>query len=198
MPSLTPGGFTIALKAGKEMAKEEREYDLDLAIRKIPNFPKPGILFYDITSILINPEAFSFCIDKMAERYKNTGFNAVAAIEARGFLFGAPCAHRLGVPLIPVRKKGKLPGKTLTKRFSLEYGEDEIQIHAEDVPKGGRILLVDDLIATGGTLKAAAELFLTGGAKVTDIFAVVGLPFLDYEKVLSEYTITTLIEYHGE
>lgn len=175
-----------------------KDYDLDGAIRKIPNFPKPGILFYDITSILINPEAFNFCIGSMAEIYKTHNFSALAAIEARGFLFGAPCADRLKLPLIPVRKKGKLPGKTLTKKFALEYGEDEIQIHEADIPKGGKILLVDDLIATGGTLQAAAELFRLGGAEVTDIFAVVGLPFLEYEKNLEKYKVTTLINYHGE
>ncbi len=175
-----------------------KEFDLDGAIRKVPDFPKKGILFYDITSILMNPSAFSYCIDRMDELYGNEKIAAVAAIEARGFIFGAACADRLHLPLLLVRKKGKLPGKTLTKRFALEYGEDEIQIHADDVPKGGRILLVDDLIATGGTLKAAAELFSEAGAVVKDIFSVVGLPFLGYEEVLSGMSIRTLIQYHGE
>lgn len=176
----------------------DKVYDLDKAIRKVPDFPKPGILFYDITSILINPEAFSYCLDRMEELYKNSNFSAVAAVEARGFIFGAPCADRLKIPFIPIRKKGKLPGKTLSKKFALEYGEDEIHIHEADIPKGGKILLVDDLIATGGTIKAAADIFKDAGAEVNDVFAVVGLPFLEYERVLKGLSVRTLIEYHGE
>ena len=173
-------------------------FDLDKAIRKIPDFPKKGILFYDITGVLVNPEAFHFCIDKMVELFGGNPPDAVAAIEARGFLFAAPFAERMKLPIIIVRKKGKLPGKTLSKKFSLEYGEDEIQIHESDLQKGQRILLVDDLIATGGTLEAAVELLKKGGGEVTDIFSVIGLPFLSYEEKLRPLKIHTLIEYHGE
>lgn len=173
-------------------------FDLDGAIRKIQDFPHEGILFYDITSILINPKAFKFCIDSMVEKYGKSGIDAVAAIEARGFLFAAPLAHRLGLPVILVRKKGKLPGETLTKTFALEYGEDEIQIHKSDVRKGDNVLIVDDLVATGGTLEAAADMIKTAGGKVNDIFCVVGLPFLPYKKLLSEYNVHTLIEYDSE
>jgi adenine phosphoribosyltransferase len=126
-------------------------FNLDDAIRKVPDFPKEGILFYDITSILTTPEAFRFCIDRMVELYKDENIDAVAAAEARGFLFAAPFCERLGIPLVLIRKKGKLPGKTLTKTYALEYGEDSIQIQEDDIPKGVRVLLVDDLIATGGT-----------------------------------------------
>ncbi len=173
-------------------------YNLDEAIRKVPDFPKPGILFYDITGILQTPRAFQYCIDMMVEKYLNSGIDAVAAVEARGFLFAAPLADRLGIPQVLVRKAGKLPGEKREKRFTLEYGEDVIQIHTSDVKKGGNILLVDDLIATGGTLKAAAELIEELGARVMDIFCVIGLPFLNYEDQLKRYNITTLIEYHGE
>ena len=174
------------------------EYNLDSAVRKVKDFPKPGILFYDITSILTNPEAFSFCIDSMVELYKDNKPDAVAAAEARGFLFAAPFCEKLGIPLLLIRKKGKLPGETLTKTYSLEYGEDSIQMHKDDIPVGGRVLLVDDLIATGGTLKAAAELLREGGAVADEAFGVVGLPFLDYDKTLSGMKIHTLINYDSE
>ncbi len=176
----------------------EKPFDLDAAIRKIPDFPKKGILFYDITSILTNPEAFRYCIDQMVERYRDSGIQGIATIEARGFLFAAPAAEKLGLPIVLIRKKGKLPGKTREKTFSLEYGMDTIQVHEADVVKGGRYLLVDDLIATGGTIKAAAELLEESGASVHEIFCIIGLPFLNYHAFLSEYRISTLIDYHGE
>jgi adenine phosphoribosyltransferase len=173
-------------------------FNLDDYIRKVPDFPKKGILFYDITSVLASPKAFIFCIDRMAEIYRDKGIDAVAAIEARGFLFAAPFAIRLGIPLIPIRKKGKLPGVTLSKKYDLEYAQAEIEVHAADVPRGKRILLTDDLIATGGTLNAARSLLHEGGAEVPEIFGIVGLPFLNYQKALDPTPITTLIEYHGE
>lgn len=174
------------------------EYDLDSSIRKIPDFPKPGILFYDITSILMSPEAFAFCLDKMMEPYIGSGLKAIAAVEARGFLFGAPIARAMGLSLILVRKKGKLPGDTLGREFELEYGLDQIEIHRSDIPRGGKILLVDDLVASGGTLAAAADLLAEGGGIVEDICCVVGLPFLPYKDVLKDYRVRTLIEYDSE
>jgi len=172
--------------------------NLDDYIRKVPDFPKKGILFYDITSILANPKAFRFCIDSMLEIYRDKSIDAVAAIEARGFLFAAPFAAEMKIPLIPIRKKGKLPGITLAKKYNLEYGQAEIEVHQEDIPEGKRILILDDLIATGGTLSATRALLQAGGAYVPEIFGVVGLPFLDYVKVLDPTPVTTLIEYHGE
>jgi adenine phosphoribosyltransferase len=173
-------------------------FDLDNYIRKVPNFPKKGILFYDITGILASPQAFQFCIDSMVTIYKDKSVDAVAAIEARGFLFAAPFAIAMKIPLIPIRKKGKLPGITLSKKFDLEYAQAEIEVHQEDVPAGKRILLVDDLIATGGTLIAARELLTAGGASVPEIFGVVALPFLNYESILAPTPVTTLIQYQGE
>ncbi len=173
-------------------------FNLDNAIRKVKDFPHEGILFYDITSILMNPEAFSFCIDRMVEIYSGLEIKAVAAVEARGFLFAAPFAHRLGLPIILVRKKGKLPGETINRTYALEYGKAEIQIHKSDITPGDNVLIVDDLVATGGTLEAAAEIIKSAGGRVSDIFSVVGLPFLPYRKVLSGYNVTTLIEYDSE
>ena len=176
----------------------DKKIDLDKYIRKVPDFPKKGVLFYDITSLLAQPVAFQFCLESMVEIYKDKNIDAVAAIEARGFLFAAPFAVQMGIPLIPIRKKGKLPGITLSKKYDLEYAQAEIEVHREDVPAGKRILLIDDLIATGGTLNAARALLNAGGAQVPEIFGVVGLPFLNYEKALHPTPVTTLIQYHGE
>jgi len=173
-------------------------FNLDDAIRKVPDFPKQGILFYDITSILMNPSAYSFCIDAMEKRYKGEEIDAVAAVESRGFLFAAPFAERLGIPLILVRKKGKLPGRTVSKSYALEYGQAEIEMHADDIPSGRRVLIVDDLVATGGTLRAAADLLVEAGAVPAGVFCVIGLPFLHYDEVLQGLDVTTLIEYFGE
>jgi adenine phosphoribosyltransferase len=174
------------------------KFDLDKAIRKIPDFPKKGILFYDITSILTNPEAFNYCIDKMTELYEKSGINAIAAIESRGFIFAAPLAIRLKLPLVIIRKKGKLPGERISVNVTLEYGQDTIEVHKSDVKKGMVFLLIDDLIATGGTLMGATELIAKGGASVKEIFGVVGLPFLDFAKKIGNVHTTTLIDYHGE
>ena len=175
-----------------------RSFDLDGAIRKVPDFPKPGILFYDITSILVNPEAFRYCIDAMIERYRDEQLSGVVAIESRGFIFAAPFCEKLGIPLLLARKKGKLPGKTIGASYALEYGVAEIEMHEADIPRGGRVLIVDDLIATGGTVEAVAGLLRKGGAVPIGAFAVVGLPFLEYSKSLGDLPIHTLIEYHGE
>ena len=172
--------------------------NLDDYIRKVPDFPKKGILFYDITSILANPAAFQYCIESMVAIYQDKSIDAVAAIEARGFLFAAPFAVIMKIPLIPIRKKGKLPGITLSKKYDLEYAQAEIEVHREDVPDGKRILLLDDLIATGGTLNAARALLIAGGAVVPEIFGILGLPFLNYERVLAPTPVTTLIQYYAE
>lgn len=174
------------------------QFDLDKSIRKIPNYPKEGILFFDITSILTNPDAFRFCIARMVETYTGSGITAVAGIESRGFLFAAPFADHMSVPLILVRKAGKLPGETYRQDYTLEYGDAAVEIHKTDVPKGGNVLLIDDLIATGGTLNAAVKILTQGGATVEHVFGVIGLPFLDYHKKLEGITVTTLIEYQGE
>ncbi|WP_028973973.1 adenine phosphoribosyltransferase [Spirochaeta cellobiosiphila] len=175
-----------------------QEYDLDGAIRKVPDFPKKGVLFYDISGILQTPEAYNYVIDKMVDLYKDKNLSAVAAIESRGFLFASPFAVKMGLPLVLIRKKGKLPGKVISRSFALEYGEDTIEVHPDDVPTGGKVLVIDDLIATGGTLRAACELIEDAEGVVENIFAPVGLPFLNYDKVIGHYPVTTLIDYHSE
>ena len=171
---------------------------LDKVVGRVPDFPKPGVLFYDITGILRHPDAFKYSIDRMVDIYKDKQIDAIAAIESRGFIFAAPFAERRGIPLILIRKKGKLPGKTFTCKYSLEYATAEIEVHVADIQPGQNILLVDDLIATGGTLCAAKNLIEQGGAHVTDVFGVIGLPFLGYEKVLEPIHSTTLINYNTE
>ena len=168
---------------------------LDKAIRRVPDFPKPGILFYDVTGIFINPEAFAYCINKMEALYKNARLDGICGIESRGFLVAAPLAERLGVPLVLIRKKGKLPGDTYRCAFALEYGTSEIEVHKSDVKKGARYLVVDDLIATGGTLSAVKKLLEMGGASVAEFFGVIGLPELHYEKALAPTKVVTLINY---
>ncbi len=172
--------------------------DLDKAIRKVPDFPKPGILFYDITSIFTNPEAFRYSVAKMIEHYRGKKIDGVIAIESRGFLMGACYAEKAGVPLVLARKKGKLPGKTLQQSYDLEYGSAILEIHEADLTPGKQWLIIDDLIATGGTLKAVAKMVEQAGSHIAGIFAIIGLPFLNYQEKIGKYNPITLIDYHGE
>lgn len=175
-----------------------KELNLDDYIRKVPDFPKKGVLFYDITGIITSPAAFSWCVEKMSELYSGKKIDAVAAVEARGFVFAAPFAVKMQIPLVLVRKKGKLPGSTISKKYALEYSTAEVELQPSDVKKGQRILLVDDLIATGGTLDAAKSLLLEAGAVVPEIFGVVGLPFLNYASHFEGTPVSTLINYESE
>ncbi len=190
------GGFLG--KRGDFCMKKENHFDLDGAIRKVQDFPIPGILYYDITSVLTNPPAFSWCLDEMERLYRGSSITSIAAIEARGFLFAAPLAQRLALPLVLLRKEGKLPGKTLSADYTLEYGVAKIELHQEDVKPEDRFLIVDDLIGTGGTIEATISLIEQCGAKVEDIFGIIGLPFLGYEKKLASYRVKTLLNYEQE
>lgn len=172
--------------------------DLDKVIRKVPDFPKPGILFYDITSLFTHPEAFRFTINEMMRTYENKSIDGIIAVESRGFLFGACFAEKAGIPLILARKKGKLPGKTIQQDYDLEYGSATLEIHAEDLIPGKQWLIIDDLIATGGTIEAVASMVENNSAYVAGIFGVIGLPFLNYKEKIGKYNPVTLIDYHGE
>jgi len=177
---------------------EAEGFNLDDAIRKVPGFPKPGILFYDITSILTNPDAFAYCIDSMMKLYRNAGIDAVAAIESRGFVIAAPFCIRMGLPLLLVRKKGKLPGPTVSQSYDLEYGTDTLEMRVDDIKPGSRFLIVDDLIATGGTINATSAMIRRCGAEPVRAFSVIGLPFLNYMETVRDLPIDTLSEYFGE
>jgi adenine phosphoribosyltransferase len=181
-----------------ETTHEAEGFNLDDAIRKVPDFPVPGILFYDITSVLANPDAFAYCMRSMFKLYKDEKIDAVAAIEARGFIFAAPFCHKLSLPLVLVRKKGKLPGKTVSQSYDLEYGSATLEMHEDDIVPGSRYLIVDDLIATGGTVSATAKMLRRCKAEPVRAFSVIGLPFLNYQKALGDLPIDTLIEYFGE
>lgn len=176
----------------------ENHYDLDAAIRKIRDFPRPGILFYDITSVLMDPTAFGFCVDELVSRYREVRLDAIAAVESRGFLFGAAAARELNVPLLLVRKAGKLPGPTVSKTYELEYGSDTIEVHRDDLGTGRRVLIVDDLIATGGTVDATAELVRESGGAVHEVWCAIGLPFLGFRDRIDPLAVHTLIDYDGE
>jgi len=155
-------------------------------IRTIPDYPKPGILFRDITSLLIDPEGLSLTIGSFVNRYQNSGITKVAGIEARGFIFGAALAYELGVGFVPIRKKGKLPGETESQEYSLEYGVDQIEIHKDAVLPGDKFLVLDDLVATGGTLIASIKLLRKLGADVFEAAAIVDLPDLGGSKKITE------------
>ncbi|NIZ47402.1 adenine phosphoribosyltransferase [Entomospira nematocerorum] len=172
--------------------------NLDTYIGKIPNFPKEGILFYDVTPMLQAPEALQFIVDQCLITYKNTPIDGIAALEARGFYFGTLIALAMNKPFFPIRKAGKLPGSTIQQSYDLEYGTATIEMQVTSNLQGKHLLIVDDLIATGGTLQAAAQLLEQQGAIVQHLFGIIGLSFLNYRKVLQQFTIQTLINYDKE
>jgi adenine phosphoribosyltransferase len=164
-------------------------------IRDVPDFPKPGILFKDITPLLANPDAFAAVIDRMTEVFADRSVDVVAAAEARGFLFGAPLALRLGAGLVPIRKPRKLPWATVSIEYQLEYGTDRLEVHADALAPGRRVLLVDDVLATGGTMRACCELVRMTGAEVVACAFAVELTFLKGRESLAPYEVYSLISY---
>ncbi len=172
--------------------------NLDDAIRKVPDFPKPGILFYDVTSIFTNPEAYAYVVDRMLACFQSIAVDGVIAIESRGFLLGSCFALHRKVPLVLARKKGKLPGKTIEESYSLEYGTATLQIHDADLTPGKRWLIIDDLIATGGTIEAVANMVKRRNGIIAGVFSIIGLPFLNYTAKIGRYHPITLIEFKSE
>ena len=172
--------------------------DLKKYIRSVPDFPKPGICFYDITTLLQNPEGFKLALDEMEKYVRDKNPDTIVAIESRGFLFGAALADRLNIGVVTVRKPGKLPSEIISQEYTLEYGTDSIEIHTDALKKGEKVVIVDDLIATGGTLKAACDLVKKLDAEIVGISAVIDLEFLPWRKLLSNYDVNCLIAYSSE
>jgi adenine phosphoribosyltransferase len=168
---------------------------LEDKIRAIPDFPKPGILFRDITTLLKDADAFAETINRLAEKYKDAGIGAVAGIESRGFIFGAPLALRLGCPFVPIRKPGKLPAETVSAEYSLEYGTDRIEMHKDALAAGQKVLLVDDLLATGGTMQAACSLVESTGAAVAGIAFIIELDGLNGREKLKGRDVFTVVHF---
>jgi adenine phosphoribosyltransferase len=173
----------------------KQRIDLEEHIRSIPDWPKKGILFRDITPLLANPEAFSTTVDALCAGFDNAGVDYVAAVEARGFIFGAAVAQHLGVGFVPIRKKGKLPFKTESVTYELEYGTDTLEVHSDAVSKGAKVLMVDDLLATGGTMAAACKLIEKIGGKVLGIAFLIELSELAGREKLPGYKVNTVISY---
>lgn len=167
--------------------------DLAVAIRTVPDFPQPGILFRDLTPLLADPALFGRTLDALAEPFREAGVTRVAAIESRGFIFGAPVAERLGVGLVPVRKVGKLPHATVQVAYALEYGEAVLEMHADAVRSGDRVLVVDDVLATGGTAAATVDLVGRCGGSVVGLAFVLAIAALGGTARLGGLPATTLI-----
>ena len=164
-------------------------------IRNIPDFPIPGVQFKDITPLLADADAFRTVIDQFAERYAAANVDIVVGIEARGYIFAAPLAYRLGAGLVPVRKPGKLPAETIQVEYSLEYGTNTLEMHRDAFSHGARVLLMDDLLATGGTIRAAADLVEQLGGKVVELAFVIELTFLSGRERLANYPVFSLVQY---
>lgn len=169
--------------------------ELKQLIREVPDFPKPGILFYDITTLLKDKSGFARLIDALTEKYINKDVDLVLGIEARGFIFGPALAYRLNAGFVPVRKPKKLPAETVKWTYDLEYGSDTLEIHKDAIQRGQRIIIVDDLLATGGTAKATAELAKSLGADICGLGFVVELDFLKGREKLSQYDVFSLLKY---
>lgn len=183
--------------AGQTMTQISQE--LSAAIRSIPDYPKPGIVFRDITTLLGNPRAFRRAVDELVQPYAGLKIDKIAGMEARGFILGGAVAHQLSAGFVPIRKKGKLPHTTVRIAYSLEYGVDEMEMHVDAVQPGEKVILVDDLIATGGTAVGAVQLLRQIGADVVSACFVIDLPDLGGRKKLDALgvEVRTLVEFSG-
>jgi adenine phosphoribosyltransferase len=180
------------VRAGKSV-------DLKRLIRTIPDYPKPGILFRDVTTLLLDPQGLRGAVDGLMLPFVNSSIDLVAGIEARGFILGGAVAHELGKGFVPVRKKGKLPHKTIGQEYQLEYGIDAVEIHADAIARGQRVLLVDDLVATGGTAEAAIELVRRSGGELVAAAFIIDLPDLGGSAKLRKrgVSVHTLVSFEG-
>lgn len=172
--------------------------DLKKSIRTVPNWPIEGVMFRDLTTLMEDPEAFRESCDVLYNRYKDMKIDKIVGIDARGFVFGAVLAYKLGIGFVPVRKKGKLPYKTIQETYSLEYGEDTLEIHEDGVKKGEKVVIVDDLIATGGTIAATVNLVRGIGGIVEECAFVVELPDLKGRDKINNCKVFSITEFEGE
>jgi len=172
--------------------------NLKKTIRTVPDFPKSGVLFFDITTLLNDHKAFGYSLDLFEDYLKKHKVNRIVAIDSRGFLFGGALADRMNLPLSVIRKKGKLPFKTYQADYALEYGTDQIEIHIDAAGKGDRVAIIDDLLATGGTLDAAVKLIEKTGAEVAAIGMVIELTFLKGRDRFADYNLLSLVQYDSE
>lgn len=180
--------------AASEVAQAQKKAAIQASIRVIPDFPKPGIAFQDVSTLLLDPVAFQYAIDLLVDRYRDMDVQCVAGFEARGFLFGPPVALALGVPFVMLRKAGKLPGETVCEEYATEYSRDKIEMHTGAVKRGQRVLLVDDLVATGGTLMAGANLIRKVGGVVVEAACIIELPALGGRGNLRGLPLYTLLD----
>jgi len=171
---------------------------LEKSIRNIPDFPKAGILFRDVTTLIQNKDAFKKAVDLLSKKYKGKGIDKIVAVEARGFIFGSAIAHKIRAGFVPVRKKGKLPYKTISTTYQLEYGTDTLELHKDAINPGEKVLIIDDLLATGGTVNAVIELVNQLGGKIIGIGFVIELVDLKGKDKLKGYPIFSLIKFKGE
>ena len=167
--------------------------NLENYIAVIPDFPKKGISFKDVTSLIENGETYAYVIDLLAQKAKELNAEYIVSPEARGFIFGCPVATKLNIGFIPVRKKGKLPRETISVKYDLEYGQDELFMHKDAIKKGARVVIIDDLVAIGGTLNAVATLVEKAGGKVEGLLSVITLKGLPGEKILEKYGLQSLL-----
>lgn len=173
-------------------------HEVEKYIRSIKDFPEEGIIFRDITTVIQDPKGLKLAVDAMVDKVKNLDFDVVVGLEARGFIFGMPIAYLLGKSFVLVRKKGKLPCETISESYDLEYGKAEIEIHTDSIKSGQKVVLVDDLIATGGTIEAAIKLIERLGGKVVDCLFLVELAGLKGRERLSNYNVDSVVAYEGK
>lgn len=172
--------------------------DIKEKIRTVPHWPIEGVMFRDITTLLQDGKAFRHVCDELYDRYKDKKIDVIVGIESRGFIFGSVLAYKLGIGFVPIRKPGKLPAKTISAEFEKEYGKDKMEVHEDAISKGDRVLLIDDLIATGGTVEAATRLIEKLGGEIIECAFVIDLPDLKGKEKVKQYKIFTMCEFEGD
>ena len=188
----------VIIKTIESFSEDEKIKNIKSKIRTIPNFPKPGVMFRDITTLLKDREGMKQAIEVFYTRYKDMKIDVVAGIESRGFIIGGILAEKLDVGFVPIRKKGKLPGEKETETYMLEYGFDTLEIHKDAIQKGQKVLLIDDLIATGGTAEASCKLIEKLGGEIVEVASIIDLPDLKGKEKLQKYPVFSVVEFEGE